>query len=118
MKISKPILTCLGAVLVLAGCQSPQHKPKNDASSVIPPRAVMVIPSLGQREAAGLTGIAPIAAGDWVAHRNNAVLGGKADPIPRSLSAERDMWDVQRANSGRANSYFRYVTRTRSLAGP
>jgi hypothetical protein len=118
MKISKYILMCLGAVLVLGGCQSPHQKQENPASSVVLPRSVMVIPSLGQREAAGLTGIPPIAVGDWVAHRNNMVLGGKPDPIPRSLYAERTMWDVQRTNSGRPNGHFRYETRTRSLAGP
>ena len=118
MKISNSILMCVGTLLVLTGCQSPQPKPEKVGSSVAPPRAVMVIPSAGQQEAAGLTGIAPIAVGDWVAHRNNVVLGGKPDSIPRSLYAERVMWDVQRANSGRPNGHFRYVTRTRSLAGP
>ena len=117
MKISKSISMCLGAVLVLVGCRSAE-KPDNAVSPVVQARSVMVIPSPDQREAAGVTGIAPISAGDWVAHRNNGVLGGTPDPIPRSLYAERVMWDVQRANSGRPDSHFRYVTRTRSLAGP
>ncbi|MCH2141283.1 MAG: hypothetical protein MK100_09690, partial [Phycisphaerales bacterium] len=108
---------CLGAVFLLAGCQSPE-KPLDAVSMCIPPRSVLVIPSGSQHEVGGAIGIGPIASGDWVAQRNNTVLGGTPAPIPRFLYAERAMWDVQRANSGRPNGHFRYVTKTRSLAGP